>query len=57
MPPKTSIRRISTLGKFAVCRVIYAVSETWKEITVLAIEKRLPYDDEDLERLLADLLG
>ncbi len=36
-------------------RVVYAVSETWHEIAVLTVEKRPPYDYEDLEALLSDL--
>lgn len=38
-------------------RVIYALSTGWKEIAVLAVEKRPPYAYEDLDRLLEDLLG
>lgn len=37
-------------------RVIYAVSETEKTIDVLAVRKRPPYDYEDLEKLLEDIL-
>ena len=36
-------------------RVVYAVNETWQEIGVLTIQKRPPYDYEDLELLLSEL--
>jgi len=36
-------------------RVIYAVNETWLEIGILAIEKRPPYNYNDLAELLATL--
>ena len=36
-------------------RIVYAVSETWEEIAVLTIQKRPPYDYEDLELLLSEL--
>lgn len=36
-------------------RIVYAISEAWQEIAVLTIQKRSPYDYEDLEELLADL--
>lgn len=36
-------------------RVVYAVNERWQEIGVLTIQKRPPYDYEDLELLLAEL--
>lgn len=36
-------------------RVIDAVNETWQEIGVLTIQKRPPYDYEDLELLLSEL--
>jgi mRNA interferase RelE/StbE len=36
-------------------RVVYAVSEAGKEVAVLAVEKRPPYNYQDIERLLADL--
>ena len=38
-------------------RIVYAISKTWKEVAVLAVEKRPPYDYEDLERLLAELFA
>ncbi len=36
-------------------RIVYAVNETWQEICVLTIQKRPPYDYEDLEMLLSEL--
>ena len=36
-------------------RVVYAVNEIWQEIGVLTIQKRPPYDYEDLELLLSEL--
>jgi mRNA interferase RelE/StbE len=36
-------------------RIIYAVNETWQEIAVFAIQKRPPYDYEDLEFLLSTI--
>ena len=35
--------------------IVYAISETWQEITVLSLRQRPPYDYEDLEALLAEL--
>ncbi len=50
-PDEWELRRI----RFADWRVIYAVSDLWREIAVLSIQKRPPYDYEDLELLLAEL--
>ena len=36
-------------------RIVYAINETWQEIAVLAIQKRPPYDYEDLDLLLSEL--
>jgi mRNA interferase RelE/StbE len=36
-------------------RIVYAVNEIWQEIGVLTIQKRPPYDYEDLELLLLEL--
>jgi mRNA interferase RelE/StbE len=36
-------------------RIVYAVNESWQEIGVLTIQKRPPYDYEDLESLLSEL--
>ena len=36
-------------------RIVYAVNETWQEIAVLTIQKRPPYDYEDLEFLVSEL--
>ena len=36
-------------------RIVYAINEEWSEIGVLAIQKRPPYDYEDLEKLLSEL--
>lgn len=36
-------------------RVIYAINDAWSEVAVLSIQKRPPYDYEDLELLLAEL--
>lgn len=36
-------------------RVVYAISEAWQEVVVLTIQKRPPYDYEDLDELLAGL--
>jgi len=30
-------------------RIIYAINENWREIAVLTIKKRPPYDYDDLE--------
>jgi len=38
-------------------RVVYAVSEKWQEIVVLTVERRPPYDYQDLVDLLKDLLS
>lgn len=45
------VRRVALEG----WRVVYAVSETWKEIGILLVAKRPPYNYEDLEALLDDL--
>lgn len=36
-------------------RIVYAVSETWREVAVLSIRQRPPYDYDDLDDLFADL--
>ncbi len=36
-------------------RIIYAINETWQEVAVLTIQKRPPYNYEDLEFLLSAL--
>jgi mRNA interferase RelE/StbE len=36
-------------------RIVYAVNETWQQIGVLTIQKRPPYDYEDLQLLLSEL--
>lgn len=36
-------------------RVVYAVNEIWQEVGVLTIQKRPPYDYEDLDQLLSEL--
>lgn len=36
-------------------RVVYAINETWQEIAVLTVQRRPPYDYEDLEILLSEL--
>lgn len=36
-------------------RIVYAVNETWREIAVLNIKRRPPYDYDDLELLLSEL--
>jgi mRNA interferase RelE/StbE len=36
-------------------RIVYAVSESWREVVVLAIQRRPPYDYDDLEALLSEL--
>lgn len=36
-------------------RIVYAVSEQWQEIAILTIQKRPPYDYQDLNELLVDL--
>lgn len=36
-------------------RVVYAVSDVWREVSVLTIQKRPPYDYEDLNSLLTEL--
>ena len=37
-------------------RIVYAISEAWKEVAVLAVEERPPYNYDDLERLLTELV-
>lgn len=37
-------------------RIIYAVDDAWEEIGVLAIRKRPPYEYDDLDDLLSDLV-
>jgi mRNA interferase RelE/StbE len=49
--PEWEVRRV----RLDEWRIVYAVNETWKEIAILAIEKRPPYDYEDLELLLSKL--
>jgi mRNA interferase RelE/StbE len=41
--------------RLADWRVVYAVNETWREVAVLAIRKRPPYDYADLDELLSEL--
>lgn len=36
-------------------RIVYAISETWREVAVLSVRQRPPYSYEDLEALLAEL--
>jgi mRNA interferase RelE/StbE len=36
-------------------RIVYAIDERWQEIGVLTIQKRPPYNYEDLELLLSEL--
>jgi mRNA interferase RelE/StbE len=36
-------------------RILYALDETWKEIAVIAIRQRPPYQYADLEELLKEL--
>jgi mRNA interferase RelE/StbE len=36
-------------------RIVYAISETWREIAVLSVRQRPPYDYEDLDDLLVEL--
>lgn len=45
------IRRI----RLGMWRVIYAIDEEFKQVAVLAIRKRPPYDYEDISDLLANL--
>jgi mRNA interferase RelE/StbE len=49
--PEWEVRRVR-LDNY---RVVYAVNEQWKEVAILTIEKRPPYDYEDLEILLSKL--
>ncbi len=50
-PIEWAVRRI----RLDNWRIVYAVNETWQEIGVLTIQKRPPYDYEDLELLLSEL--
>jgi len=36
-------------------RIIYAVSETWCEISILTIQKRPPYDYDNIDELISYL--
>ena len=36
-------------------RILYVIDEIWKEIAVVAIRQRPPYQYEDLEQLLSEL--
>jgi mRNA interferase RelE/StbE len=36
-------------------RIVYAINETWREIAVLSVRQRPPYDYEDLDDMLAEL--
>lgn len=35
-------------------RIIYAINENWLEVAILTIQKRPPYDYQDLEMLIAE---
>jgi mRNA-degrading endonuclease RelE of RelBE toxin-antitoxin system len=50
-PTEWEVRRI----RLENWRIVYAVNKTWQEIGVLTIQKRPPYDYEDLELLLSEL--
>ena len=50
-PPEWEVRRI----RLENWRIVYAINETWHEIGILTIQKRPPYDYEDLELLLSEL--
>ncbi len=50
-PHEWEVRRV----RLENWRIVYAVNETWQEIGVLTIQKRPPYDYEDLELLLSEL--
>lgn len=45
------VRRIRLEG----WRIIYGISENWREVAILTIQKRPPYDYEDLEILISEL--
>ncbi len=36
-------------------RIVYAVNESWREVAILTIQRRPPYDYDDLEALLSEL--
>jgi mRNA interferase RelE/StbE len=36
-------------------RIVYAIDESWREVAVLTIQRRPPYDYDDLEALLSEL--
>ena len=38
-------------------RIIYAIDEVWKEVPVMAIRQRPPYDYDDLDDLFAKQYG
>jgi mRNA-degrading endonuclease RelE of RelBE toxin-antitoxin system len=50
-PPTLELRRL----RLANWRVIYAVNEELKQVQVLAIRQRPPYDYDDLAQLLDQL--
>jgi mRNA interferase RelE/StbE len=45
------LRRI----RYGHWRLIYAVDDTWQEVAVLAVRRRLPYNYADLDELLSEL--
>ncbi len=36
-------------------RIIYGINESWQEVAILTVQKRPPYDYEDLEMLISEL--
>jgi len=36
-------------------RIVYGIRENWQEVAILTIQKRPPYDYEDLEMLISEL--
>jgi mRNA-degrading endonuclease RelE of RelBE toxin-antitoxin system len=36
-------------------RIVYGISENWEEVAILTIQKRPPYDYQDLEMLISEL--
>lgn len=53
LPARTELRRI----RLEAWRIVYFIEEGDALVSVLAVRKRPPYRYEDLEALMADLLG
>ena len=50
--PEWELRRI----RLESWRIVYAINANWQEVAILSIRQRPPYNYEDLESLLSDLI-